>query len=185
MTELEKLLARAVELEQKADAIGVGDAADEAAVAAAAVAEALAESSEPGVDPVADAEAADEPWVDDPADHEAIDEGEVKGFDFDPEGVDLEAAFDAAYDVKAGGGCPECGSTERDELVDGRVLCGSCGYELEPASGEEKGFDFDDLDAEVPWEPVDESKALTDAGDESTQMDELDLLRARRVELGY
>jgi len=68
-------------------------------------------------------------------------------------GVDEVKA--AAKEVDISGPCPECGSTDRDELADGSEQCAECGFLLEspdaPGDDDEdgddegKGFDFDSL----------------------------------------
>lgn len=176
MSELDELLARAVELDLKA--AEAGD--DEVAELAAEVDELSADAG--GLD-------VNEPGPDDlePAGDEGGDEwggGEVdvdEGVDFDePDDAPLERAEDLGRMVtdeeKAAGwgACPSCGSTERDEFDDDTARCSECGTILSPAVSK-KGFDFDDL------EPDDAPEVEVKSGLDT--MDEMDLLRRERLDL--
>jgi len=196
MSELDELLARAIELEQKAEA---GDldpdelaaGLDELAADAGGLDvneptdddlsgfEAEATAVEEGGDEWADSDLDD---LGDPEDHEAL-EAEAEGVDFE-EPDDEEPALERAEDLgrmttdeeKAAGWapCPLCGSTERDEFTDDTARCSECGGVLFPAVAK-KHYDFEEPDDE-PAGPVAEVKSLD-------EMDEFDLLRARRLEL--
>jgi hypothetical protein len=208
---LRELLERAAALEAKAEPLVEAAPVDDAATVAelaAKVAEledalfAMQNSSDPGVDPVADAEAADGDGLDD----EGF--GDLDGFDGDglddegfgdddvetpllevgdvadeaePVGVDFEEPDGPAdQQLKAAGfdPCPACGSAAADVYADGTARCEDCGMPLSGTEG--KGLDFDDDGEGFVADFADETKDLEGGSD---TLSEIELLMARRAEL--
>jgi hypothetical protein len=165
MSELDELLARAIELEQKAVEAGDGDDLGDLA---ADVDELAADAG--GLDVNEPSLAEQQEWDD----FDVNDELAAEDLDDEPAGVDFDEPDDEPEEKAAGGWgpCPLCGSTDRDEFDDGTARCSECGGVLERAVAK-KHFDFDDLE---PDEPVEVKSGLD-------TMDEMDLLRARRLEL--
>lgn len=201
MSELDELLARATALEEKAAEAGDDDVADLAVdldELAADAAPAL-DVNEPAPDPIegvgrnGEPLDADQNGVMDILEESGVDEGGdewageadlEEGVDFDepddePVLPDVEDGRRMETDEQKAAGwapCPLCGSTERDEFTDGTARCSECGGVLSPAVSK-KHFDFDDLEPDDVAEPEAEVKSGLDT------MDEMDLLRARRLEL--
>lgn len=185
MSELDELLARAIELDHKAASGELTDdelatELDELAADAELAAGLDINEPAPDDDDLELGEGGDE-WagVADP------DDLEETGVDFDE--PDDEPVLERAEDPdrvtpaeeKAAGWarCPSCGSTERDEFTDDTARCSDCGTILSPAVAK-KGFDFDE-------EPDDATGPEVKSGLDGLEVvDDFDLLRARRLELG-
>lgn len=177
MSELDELLARATAIDLKAAEAGDDDLADLAGDLDELAADAQ------GLDTNEPDEAALDEWAgtdvdadNDPEDHEAL---EPEGVDFDePEDEPTGVDFDEPEEKAAGwGACPSCGSSDRDEFTDDTARCSECGTILSPPVAK-KHYDFDDDLGGEPAGPVVEAKAL-----DLEDVDEFDLLRARRLEL--
>lgn len=192
--DLEALLARAVELDEKAAELELGSDPE-------LVAEVKAEAAE--LRETLDAlTAADrgrlEPWEADDEEQGLAELAEFGdddlGFELDPALVPVfgEPAPEAAAPeappvvepegvaaIKAWEPCPEHGAAERDEFKDGTASCVECGESLV----ERKAFDFDDFDAELDAGAVDALEAKA-AGDGTDELTEIELLLARRAALG-
>lgn len=205
---LEELLARAVELEAKAEQIVAGVEVEAAPGSAAmegdvdaVLAEGLASVQVALEELTASGEAGgateQQPVAPDLSGVEVSEDGSfvAAGYDFTEPGED--------YSLEGKGLCSGCGSSERDVWADGTAACEGCGLPLEG-----KGHDFADEaeDAELAaglagWGEFDESKGYDFVDDEPApaplevkaapepvetgmvSIDEMELLRARRQQL--
>lgn len=182
--DLELLLARAVELDEKA--AGLDLEADPVLVAevkaeAAAIRETLEALTEPesGLDDEAFGDPEDDPEPE-PEPAPGVD-GEVVDTP-DP----AVPPVDDGEGVKSWEPCSACGSDERDEFKTGNASCAECGHDLV----EHKAFDFDDLDSafdehlDALLEGKADEAALEVKAEDSEELSEMELLLARRAALG-